>query len=247
MDLVIHLDRLTTMQRAAVLDLVDDIYTSQSRAAEEPPTDTRTPEEAFVPNDGALAAAIGASTPPSADTAPSGASPSTVTIGGVSIKVDKTGLPWDQRIHAANQTLNKDGTWRARRGLNDEGLTKRIEAELRNAMKAPAAAVPPPPLALVPPPAPAPAPAVPLPPVASADIPASVPQPPAPAVQGEGPPTTFPEFARWFTGQAQAGKLTNTLLLSTLNAFGLDSLPALATRPDLVPSVYTTLMTLVPA
>ena len=45
--------------------------------------------------------------------------------------VDSTGLPWDERIHASTKTMNADGTWRQRRGLNDPGLVKRVEAELR--------------------------------------------------------------------------------------------------------------------
>lgn len=60
---------------------------------------------------------------PSAPAAP--ASPAGV------VDLDKNGLPWDERIHAGTKAKNADGSWRQRRGLNDEALVKRVEAELR--------------------------------------------------------------------------------------------------------------------
>src|SRR6186713_168224 len=47
------------------------------------------------------------------------------------VELDKNGLPWDERIHAGTKAKNADGSWRQRRGLNDEALIKRVEAELR--------------------------------------------------------------------------------------------------------------------
>jgi hypothetical protein len=44
--------------------------------------------------------------------------------------VDATGLPHDERIHASSKALNADGTWRKRRGVDDETVTS-VEAELR--------------------------------------------------------------------------------------------------------------------
>jgi len=44
--------------------------------------------------------------------------------------LDASGLPWDGRIHAAAKSLNKDGTWRARRGV-DEATVTTVTAELR--------------------------------------------------------------------------------------------------------------------
>lgn len=43
---------------------------------------------------------------------------------------DSAGLPWDERIHAPSKATNKDGTWRARRGL-EQALVSAVEAELR--------------------------------------------------------------------------------------------------------------------
>lgn len=56
--------------------------------------------------------------------------------------VDSTGLPWDERIHASTKTMNADGTWRQRRGLNDPGLVKRVEAELRAKVAVPLTVAP---------------------------------------------------------------------------------------------------------
>lgn len=44
--------------------------------------------------------------------------------------VDSTGLPHDTRIHSDPPKTNKDGTWRARRGV-DEELVQTVTAELR--------------------------------------------------------------------------------------------------------------------
>jgi hypothetical protein len=44
--------------------------------------------------------------------------------------LDIQGLPWDERIHAANKTKNADNSWRKRRGV-DAGLVAQVEAELR--------------------------------------------------------------------------------------------------------------------
>lgn len=43
---------------------------------------------------------------------------------------DTAGLPWDERIHSATQGVNKDGTWRYRRGIEDDKI-KAVEKELR--------------------------------------------------------------------------------------------------------------------
>jgi len=70
-----------------------------------------------------------------AATAPTAPAAPTTHASGVAI--DKAGLPWDARIHSSSKAINADGTWRKRKGLNDEGLVKRIEAELLAAMAVP--------------------------------------------------------------------------------------------------------------
>ena len=60
--------------------------------------------------------------------------------------VDATGLPWDERIHAKSKAINKDGTWKSRRGVQPVEVS-RVEAELRAAVQHQAPAAPPAPQA----------------------------------------------------------------------------------------------------
>ena len=71
-------------------------------------------------------------------------------------EVDKSGLPWDGRIHASTKARNADGSWRTKRGL-DPAVLANVETELKALMAIPAAGpqlvpAPPPPAAAVPPP-----------------------------------------------------------------------------------------------
>lgn len=47
--------------------------------------------------------------------------------------LDSRGLPWDERIHSSNKSINADKTWRARRNMSDaeKAAVPGIEAELR--------------------------------------------------------------------------------------------------------------------
>jgi len=77
-------------------------------------------------------------------------------------------IPWDERIHSKGQSINADGSWRLKRGV-DDSVVKQIEAELAAPTETAAPGVqseskseatPPPGAAeamLAPPPAPAPA------------------------------------------------------------------------------------------
>lgn len=51
--------------------------------------------------------------------------------------LDADGLLWDKRIHSSSKELNKDGTWRKRRGVADE-LVAEVERELRGVAPTPA-------------------------------------------------------------------------------------------------------------
>jgi len=51
-----------------------------------------------------------------------------------STEVDSRGLPWDERIHSATKAVTKDGSWRYRRGV-DDNLVKQIEGESKSAKK----------------------------------------------------------------------------------------------------------------
>lgn len=50
--------------------------------------------------------------------------------------LDKNGLPWDTRIHAASKAINADGTWRQKRGVAPE-LVATVETQLRGVMAVP--------------------------------------------------------------------------------------------------------------
>lgn len=78
----------------------------------------------------------------------------TETVAG---HVDSKGMPWDARIHSASREIKKDGSWRYRRGAEDNQI-QAVEQELIGKVKHQQAAemtpsVPvwlPPPVALVP-------------------------------------------------------------------------------------------------
>lgn len=94
------------------------------------PVDTGPTPVSVVSPPASAAPTVVAPEPPPADTT------SPVPSAGF----DSAGLPWDERIHSGSKALNADGTWRAKRGLNDPAFKARVEVELR----ARSAAVPPP-------------------------------------------------------------------------------------------------------
>lgn len=208
--------------------------------------------------DGTAAPAASVTGPTAAT--PSAASPS--NPGGV--EVDGNGLPWDGRIHsgpADKKPRNGDNTWRKKRGVDDATVAA-VEAELRAALGAPAAApapaVPVPPVAEAPaaavPPSPpaaaaAPVPASPIPAPAAAapaPAPAAAPPTPVPAVTASGPAvattapsgpaSTFAELMRKITSLQAAGTLTVEGTAEISAALGISGVRDLITRPDLVPS-----------
>lgn len=170
------------------------------------------------------AAQIGIPTPPPA--APAG------------VQLDKHGLPWDARIHSSSKATNADGSWRKRKGLNDDAMVARVEAELRAAQSAPTAAstspVPQPPPANVVPFVPPPVPSVPPPVAASPSVPA------APAGSA---PTTFPAFMQALGPHLASKRVTTEMVNEVLAAHQMPpGLPVLASRPDLIPSVFAGVM-----
>lgn len=79
--------------------------------------------------------------PPPAVISPAGPH---LVIGSVAI--DKSGLPWDERIHSSSKALTAEGLWRKKRGVGD---TTAVESALRQLPVAP----PPPPVPAPTPPA----------------------------------------------------------------------------------------------
>lgn len=51
-----------------------------------------------------------------------------------SSELDSRGIPWDARIHSASKALNKDGSWRSRRGADDNAV-RQIESQLKTGME----------------------------------------------------------------------------------------------------------------
>jgi len=94
--------------------------------------------------------------------------------------VDNTGLPWDERIHAATKNTNADGTWKARRGGPKGEQLAAIEAELRSQSAAP-----------MPSPQPAPVPMT-VPTMQPQPVPMPSPQP-MPTIQPQPVPMPSPQ------------------------------------------------------
>lgn len=197
-----------------------------------------------------FAAAPNVPAPPAQNTAPAApiAAPQTgIPVGAVDL--DKTGLPWDGRIHAESKAKIADGTWRKKRG-GDPAMVVTVEAELRQVMGA-APAVPLAPVAPIPAPQAATvtmptagvassAVAVPAPP--TAPVAPVAPPPPAPlaAPVGEVPQDARAQFVG-LVGRAsaaiQAGKVTQAEITQCCAAAGVPALPLLANRLDLVAQV----------
>lgn len=123
-------------------------------------------------------------------------------------------IPWDARIHAGSKAklAKKPHGWKMKRGVSDE-LVDQVEAELIAAMKASPAN---------------PVESTPAPP-ASEPTPAAPAQPAAPT----GAVTTFPALMSAIT----SNKIDQATVTAAVNKAGLQSLPLLAARPDLIPTV----------
>jgi hypothetical protein len=146
--------------------------------------------------------------------------------------VDKTGLPYDERIHSSSvdNRLNADGTWRAKRGV-DKTFAKQIEAELRATLSAPVVTTSP----AGPAPTPTPA-ATQSPPMPGGNLP---PMPGAAAID-----PAYSALVAFIGANTQStanpnAKFTDQYITDVLKHYGIadGSLPNLAHRLDLVPTV----------
>ena len=130
-------------------------------------------------------------------------------------ELDVNGLPWDGRIHASTKTKTVNGAWKNKRGVDKEILSK-VEWELKNAMAAPETVLQ----------EPTPAPVADI-------IPAATPEAaPAPSA-APGGITTFPALISAITAKS----LDPVIVQGAITAVGLQSLPLLAARTDLIPQV----------
>ena len=74
--------------------------------------------------------------PPAPELAATTSTSTTMGYAG-SVDVDSEGLPWDGRIHSSNKKkLAKDDTWQLRRGI-DADIVEQVKAELRQVMAIP--------------------------------------------------------------------------------------------------------------
>lgn len=74
-----------------------------------------------------IIAMLGGSTPDIRDVTPAAPTEDETTNDNPP-ELDARGIPWDERIHASTKGINKDGTWRYKRGVQ-ESLINKIEAE----------------------------------------------------------------------------------------------------------------------
>lgn len=165
------------------------------------------------------------SAPPTVPVAPVQTDGATVANLAGGVVLDAAGLPWDERIHAGTKRQNADGTWTAKRGLNDPAFVQRVVAELRaraGAGPAPAAAA-----------APA-APAVPF-------VPPVVPSPPAPPVapsEPAGPPTSFEQFMLRVTVAVANGVIPGDAAKTAVEDYKLPSVSSLQSNTQYIPHVW---------
>jgi len=89
--------------------------------------------------------------------------PTTAPEPSTAPDVDSEGVTWDARIHAGNKATRKDGTWRRKRGINDDQYNEAL-AEITGRAASPAPSTPPAPTEPQNAPKPPSAPAAPPPP-----------------------------------------------------------------------------------
>lgn len=186
-------------------------------------------------------------------------------------QVDKDGVPWDERIHSSTKGFNKDGTWRAKRGV-DEKLFNKVKAELLKTARpmVPVASIGNidtaekmaawrasgmpkigemmlDPALFAQPAAAAAAPTVAAAP-ALPPMPGAAPLPPAPALPPENPAyTALVQFIAANTHSADnpTGRLTPDWIKACLTNYGVEegSLQNLAHRADLIATVHAGIKT----
>ena len=245
---------------AAILQFADEQYQRNPSIAFKPVTVETTPP----PADGGVVdmtepAPMGETAPSAgpADAAAPVAAPQAISASEP--EVDADGVVYDERIHSSGANrLNKDGTWRKRRGVTTQEFNQ-VLAEISNTDTPPAIPAPmpmqTPQIAPDAPPAPAPAPQIEQPPVATSPaavaegavpVPAQ-PVPTAPPMSvappaSEPTPTGEVDFMTFMTQISQkmmpgvdGVSVVNTDYLAGLSQeLGLNAVTELNARPDLI-------------
>lgn len=142
------------------------------------------------------------------------------------VELDVKGLPWDSRIHSREKTKLANGAWKYKRGVEDKVIAD-VEGELRNLMAIPA------PTGIVAPPPLVPAEVVIVPPsIAVAPVPPAIIAPPAnPSSE------PFPALMTKVASAIAARKLNQAQVIAIVQQQGVQSLPGLIQRPDLIPNI----------
>jgi len=162
-----------------------------------------------------------------APTAPSPPVPSIVTPGTIAApqsqnlaEVDKKGMRWDGRIHSSSKAKIADGTWKYKRGVTEEEIT-RVEGELAQLVS--------------------PTLIAPSPPQQGVKGPLNLADMPQPHTGGFLDPVAMrQQFAQLMLKVAKAkgeGKLTAEEVTAALQPYGVASLPLLANKLDVVSQV----------
>jgi len=136
------------------------------------------------------------------------------------MELDSKGLPWDGRIYASTKARNKDNSWRTKRGV-DDALIAQVESELRRVMAIPSPQHAP----------------IAQPPAIVASPTAAIPPAPAPIQITPQMQADYVSFIGSTSNAIHAGKLTEQELFQCLASVGVDSLPLLGARLDLLTSV----------
>ena len=238
------LDGTMTPQRAAPLP----VFATSPAVAPTPPN---APEAATVFSAGNPAPSLPVvHAPVTVAPTASGAAP---TANAPAVELDKTGLPWDERIHASTKSKLKSGEWKEKRGV-DPALIASVTAELRASYRLASEGAdgmlglhsggPFPgqtvdnPAAVFGAGAPVDNPAA----VFGAGAPApALPQAPTPTAPAGGDPTTFEQLMPRLTPAISSGQLTPTALQTACTQLGLANVVGLQQNPALVPSVWAML------
>lgn len=208
------------------------VYSPQPQAAEAPPPPAPSDAAAAPLPTAPAASTAGAPPPPPAPSPP--AAPATAPAAPAaptSLVVDVTGLPWDERIHAANKATIANGQWRKKKGLNDEAYIKGVVTELRAAHPVTAAAPPPPP----PPPSETTAATPPPPPPAPTETAAAAPPPPPPPADPQA--ESFASLMEWLGVQMSTGKIQFQTVVNECQKLGAKALADFSSNPNFMPMV----------
>lgn len=218
-----------------------EVFGDQQPAEPSPSLFAEQPAE--TPNEPAAAPTAETATAPAGSTETTTSAPATAAPAGVDLAPATTNpeasIPWDSRIHAGSKAklAKKPHGWKMKRGVAAD-LVAAVEAELIAAMAAsPANPVEPAGNAAPTAAEPSATPASPAAPAAAPTTAAAVAQPASPAPAQPAAPagavSTFPELMAKIT----ASGIDQATVTAAVNKQGLQALPLLAARPDLIPAV----------